>query len=60
MKTAINTPLKSKINYTGLLIAAVGILSGLDIIPPKIEEDVVQFVLIGGGVLVTIFRTWFT
>jgi hypothetical protein len=60
MKTAINTPMKSKINYTGLLIASVGILAGYDIIPSKIEDDVVQFALIGGGALVTIFRTWFT
>ena len=60
MKTVINTPLKSKINYTGMLMAAVGILVGLDIIPAEIEESVVQLVLIGGGALVTIFRTWFT
>jgi hypothetical protein len=52
--------MKSKINYTGLLIASVGILAGYDIIPSKIEDDVVQFALIGGGALVTIFRTWFT
>ena len=56
----INPPLKSKINYTGLLIAAVGILVGLDIIPPEVEEPLIQFVLIGGGAMVTIFRTWFT
>jgi hypothetical protein len=38
----MNTPAKSKINYTALLMAVVGILVGLDIIPPEIEEPVVQ------------------
>jgi hypothetical protein len=60
MKTAINPPLKSKTNYTALIMALVGILVGLDIIPPEIEEPVIQVTLIGGPALIAVFRTWFT
>ena len=60
MKTAINPPAQSKINYTALIMALVGILVGLDIIPPEIEEPVVQATLIAGPALIAVFRTWFT
>jgi hypothetical protein len=60
MKTQPNTPKQSKINYTALIMAFVGILVGLDIIPPEIEEPVIQVTLIGGPALIAVFRTWFT
>jgi|TARA_R110000782_G_scaffold229575_2_gene315954 hypothetical protein len=60
MKTAPNMPKQSKINYTALIMALVGILVGLDIIPPEIEEPVIQVTLIGGPALIAVFRTWFT
>jgi|TARA_R110000782_G_scaffold262915_2_gene355325 hypothetical protein len=60
MKTAPNIPKQSKINYTALVMALVGILVGLDIIPPEIEEPVVQVTMIGGPALIAVFRTWFT
>jgi len=60
MKTAPNLPKQSKINYTALIMALVGILVGLDIIPPEIEEPVIQVTLIGGPALIAVFRTWFT
>lgn len=60
MKTAPNIPKQSKINYTALIMALVGILVGLDIIPPEIEEPVIQVTLIGGPALIAVFRTWFT
>jgi hypothetical protein len=60
MKTQPNTPKQSKINYTALIMALVGILVGLDIIPPEIEEPVIQVTLIGGPALIAVFRTWFT
>jgi hypothetical protein len=60
MKTKPNTPKQSKINYTALIMALVGILVGLDIIPPEIEEPVIQVTLIGGPALIAVFRTWFT
>ena len=56
----MNKPVKSKINYTALIMAVVGILVGLDVIPPDIEEDVIQVTLIGGPALIAVFRTWFT
>tara|TARA_R110000737_G_scaffold72378_1_gene100877 strand:+ start:3610 stop:3783 length:174 start_codon:yes stop_codon:yes gene_type:complete len=56
----MNTPATSKINYTALIIAAIGILVGLDILPREIEEDVVQVTLIAGPALIAVFRTWFT
>ena len=60
MKAAPNIPKQSKINYTALIMALVGILVGLDIIPPEIEEPVIQVTLIGGPALIAVFRTWFT
>lgn len=60
MKTVPNMPKQSKINYTALVMALVGILVGLDIIPPEIEEPVVQVTMIGGPALIAVFRTWFT
>jgi hypothetical protein len=60
MKTQTNTAKQSKINYTALVMASVGILVGLDIIPHQIEEHVIQITLIAGPALVAIFRTWFT
>jgi hypothetical protein len=60
MKTAPNAPAQSKINYTALIMAVVGILVGLDIIPPEIEEHVIQVTLIAGPALIAVFRTWFT
>jgi len=60
MKTDINAPIKSKINYTALIMGVVGILVGLDVIPPEIEEPVIQVTLIGGPALIAVLRTWFT
>jgi hypothetical protein len=60
MSIGINPPTQSKINYTALVMAAVGILVGLDIIPAEIEEPVVQATLILGPALIAVFRTWFT
>ena len=60
MKTATNLPRQSKINYTALVMALVGILVGLDIIPPEIQDPVIQLTLIGGPALIAVFRTWFT
>lgn len=60
MKTSPNKPVNSKINLSALIMALVGILVGLDIIPQEIEEPVVQVTLIGGPALIAVFRTWFT
>jgi|TARA_B110000908_G_C9969805_1_gene320613 hypothetical protein len=60
MKLEPNSPKRSKINYTALVMASVGILAGLNVIPPEIEKHVVQVTLIVGPVMVGVFRTWFT
>lgn len=56
----MNPPAKSKINYTSLLIALIGVAVAFDLIPAEIEDDVVQITLIAGPVLIATFRTWFT
>lgn len=60
MKTTLNKPAKSKINYAALVMGLVGILVGLDVIPPEIEEPVIQVTLIAGPALIGVMRTWFT
>lgn len=60
MKNEINHPTQSKINYTALVMACVGIAVGFDLIPVEAEEAIVQFTLIVGPSLIAIFRTWFT
>lgn len=56
----VNPPGRSKINWTGLVIACVGLASVLDYIPPEAEEYIVEIVLTAGGGLVMVWRTWFT
>lgn len=60
MKDEINSPAQSKINYTALVMAIIGILIGFDIIPPEVEEPLTQATLILGPALIATFRTWFT
>ena len=55
---AKNPPMKSKINYTGLAIALIGVGAAADFIPKAYEEHLVEIVLILGGPLVMYFRTW--
>jgi hypothetical protein len=56
----VNHPVKSKINYTSLIVAVVGVSVALDFIPAEIEDDVVQITLIAGPMLIATLRTWFT
>jgi len=56
----MNAPLKSKINYTGLVIAIIGVVASLDLMPPKMEEHLVEIAMILTGPLVIVFRTYFT
>ena len=56
----MNPPAKSKINYTSLLIAMIGIAVAFELIPAEIEDDVVQITLIAGPMLIATLRTWFT
>ena len=56
----MNSNYQSKINYTGLVMALVGIAVTADWIPAEYEDDVVQVVMIGGGALVVFFRSLWT
>ena len=60
MKNDINHPAASKINWTALVMATVGLLIGFDVLPPDVEEPLTQVVLIVGPALIATFRTWFT
>ena len=56
----MNTPLKSKINYSGLLIAVLGTASYYDVIPKGAEFHIAEIVMIVGGAAIMVFRTYFT
>ena len=56
----MNPAHKSKINYTALTISCVGVVAGLDLIAPEVEEHMVEIVMIVLPPLIVIFRTWFT
>lgn len=56
----MNTPAKSKINWTSLIIAIVGLLVATDVLPPEVEKPVTEIALIAGPALIAVFRTWFT
>ena len=56
----MNTPAKSKINWTSLIIAVVGLLVATNVLPPEVEKPVTEITLIAGPALIAVFRTWFT
>ncbi len=56
----MNKPTASKINYSGLLLSALGAASYYDVIPRGAEGYIAEFIMIGGGALIVVFRTWFT
>lgn len=56
----MNHPTASKINWTSLIIALIGVAVAMDWIPEKIEEPLTEALLIAGPGLIMIFRTWFT
>mgnify|MGYP000734156550 CR=1 FL=1 len=60
MKTAINPPAVSKINYTALLIQIIGLLVVFDVVPVEHQETLTEATLIIGPALIQIWRTWFT
>lgn len=56
----MNEPIQSKINYTALVMALIGMAVVLDWIPAEMEQDVITITMIGGPALIGVFRTWFT
>lgn len=60
MKTEINSPVASKINWTALVMALVGLAVAFDVVPADAREPMTEIALILGPVAVMTFRTWFT
>lgn len=60
MKTQMNSPANSKINWTALVMAVVGLAIAFDLVPKEAEKPLTEVTLILGPVLVATFRTWFT
>jgi len=56
----INPAHKSKINYTALVMALVGLAVAFDLIPAEAEQPLAEATLIVGPMLVGALRTWFT
>lgn len=56
----MNPPIKSKINWTSLFMAIVGVVCALGVVPPEYEDTLTELTLIIGPVLIATFRTWFT
>ena len=60
MKTEINAPGFSKINYTALLIQLVGLAAVFDLIPAAAEQPIIEITMIVGPAIIQVFRTWCT
>ena len=56
----MNSPAKSKINYTSLIMALIGLAIAFDLVPEDAREPLTEATLILGPMLVATFRTWFT
>jgi len=56
----MNSPVKSKINATALVISIIGLLAGLDLFPAKVEEHLVEIAMIITGPAIIVFRSFFT
>jgi hypothetical protein len=60
MEQAMNHPTRSKINYTSLLMALLGLAMAYGLIPQEAQEPLTEIALIVGPTLIFTFRTWFT
>lgn len=60
MKTEVNRPINSKINWTSLLVAIIGLSVAMDWIPTEVQKPLVEITLIAGPSLIIVFRTFFT
>tara|TARA_R110000824_G_scaffold37492_1_gene114981 strand:+ start:1658 stop:1828 length:171 start_codon:yes stop_codon:yes gene_type:complete len=56
----MNPPVKSKINWTALVMALVGVVSALGYISEEDKTAILEVTVIAGPVLIATFRTWFT
>ena len=55
----MNTPAKSKINWTSLAMALIGVAVAGGLVPAEMKEPLMEVALIVGPVLVATFRTYF-
>lgn len=60
MKTQINSPLASKINWTALVMALVNIVAVAGYIPEAYVPHVLSVVNLAGPALIVLFRSKFT
>jgi len=56
----MNSPALSKINWTALIMAAIGASVALGLVPKELEKPLTDMTLIIGPMLIATFRTWFT
>ena len=56
----MNSPAKSKINWTALATLVVGVLVATGIVPEEAKEPLMELTLLVVPVLIITFRTWFT
>jgi len=60
MQTQINPAARSKINWTSVVMLAIGLAVAFDLIPPAAQQPLTELTLILGPALIATFRTWFT
>ncbi len=60
MKTEINPPTRSKINYAALLMQIVALLAIFDVIPIEAQQPIVEITMLVVPTLIQVARTWFT
>ena len=56
----MNSPAKSKINWTAAAIALVGILVVSGVVPKGYEVHIISLITIFLPTLIVVFRTWYT
>ena len=60
MKTEINKPVVSKINWLAIVIALVNIVAALGYIPAEYMPHILTIVNTVGPAAIVVARTWFT
>lgn len=60
VKTSINAPALSKINWTAIAIAAINVAVVSGAVPAEYEAPLITIANTLGPALIVIFRTWHT
>ena len=56
----MNKATASKINWTAMAGASIGLACATNLVPPEWEAPLLEFVTIVMFPLIAVFRTWFT